>query len=103
MPVDKREVQYTEARLDLLHEMLRAGAFDMNEELRREFVASTVRDLQPGYPELDDHLVRKLIGEGLRATYGDATTEESARKMRGVEPEERRFDRGREPESDARP
>ena len=101
--MDKREVQYAEARLDLLHEMLRAGAFDMNDEMRREFVASTVRDLQPNYSELDDHLWRKLIGEGIRATYGDATTAESARKMRGVAPEERRFqpDAGAGPESRA--
>jgi hypothetical protein len=81
--VDKREVEYTEARTALLREMLRAGAFDMTDDLRREFVASTVRDLQPQYPELDDHLWRQLIGNGIRATYGDATLAEAAEGGRG--------------------
>jgi hypothetical protein len=71
--VDKREVEYTEARIELLREMLRAGAFDMSDDLRRDFVAATVRDLRPRYPELGDHLWRQLIGNGIRATYGDAT------------------------------
>jgi hypothetical protein len=71
--VDKREVEYTEARAELLREMLRAGAFDMSDDLRRDFVASTVRDLQPRYPELVYHLWRQLIGNGIRATSGDAT------------------------------
>lgn len=81
--MDKREVEYTEARTALLREMLRAGAFDMTDDLRREFVASTVRDLQPQYPELDDHLWRQLIGNGIRATYGDATLAEAAAGGRG--------------------
>jgi hypothetical protein len=81
--MDKREVAYTEARLDLLHEMLSAGAFDMDADLRRDFVAATVRDLAARYPELDDHLTRQLIGNGIRATYGDATVAMAAREGRG--------------------
>ena len=81
--MDKRDAEYTEARFDLLHEMLRAGAFDMSADLRRDFVAATVRDLQPRYPTLDDHLWRQLIGNGIRATYGDATLAEAARRGAG--------------------
>jgi hypothetical protein len=84
--MDKREVAFTEARLDLLQEMLRAGAFDMTPDLRRDFVAATVRDIAAGYPELDEHMVRHLIGEGIRATYGDATLGVAAREGRGLEP-----------------
>ena len=87
--MDKREAAFTQARQDLLHEMLSAGAFDMPEDERRDFVAATVRDIAPRYPDLDDHLVRQLIGNGIRATYGDATLSEAARHGRGLEPEDR--------------
>lgn len=81
--MDKREVAFTEARLDLLNEMLAAGAFDMDRDRRRDFVAATVRDIAKRYPELDDHLTRQLIGTGIRATYGDATLAMAARKGMG--------------------
>ena len=83
--MDKREVQYTEARSELLHEMLRAGAYDLGGDERREFVNTTVKQLRNKYPELDDHLVRKLIGDGIRATYGDGTTVEAERNQRGTD------------------
>lgn len=83
--MDKREVAYTEARLDMLEEMLKGGAFDMDADTRRDFVAATVRDLMKRYPELDDHLMRQLIGNGIRATYGDATLAMAAREGKGVE------------------
>lgn len=83
--MDKREVAYTEARLDLLQEMLKAGAFDMDADTRRDFVAATARDLARLYPEMDDHMVRQLIGNGIRATYGDATVAMNAREGKGVE------------------
>lgn len=83
--MDKREVQYTQARSDLLHEMLKAGAFDLGGDERREFVNATVKQIRQNYPELDDHLIRKLIGDGIRATYGDGTTVEAERNQRGVE------------------
>ncbi|HET7621790.1 MAG TPA: hypothetical protein VFK39_07810 [Gemmatimonadaceae bacterium] len=81
--MDKREVAYTEARMDLLNEMLAAGAFDMESDKRRDFVAATVRDIAARYPELDDHLTRQLIGNGIRATYGDATMAMAAREGKG--------------------
>lgn len=83
--MDKREVAYTQARLDLLQEMLRAGAFDMPKDRRRDFVAATVRDLAARYPDLDEHMVRELIGNGIRAQYGDATLAVAAREGRGME------------------
>jgi hypothetical protein len=82
--MDKREAQYTEARIDLLEEMLKAGAFDMEPDMRRDYVAATVRDIVTHYKELDDHLVRELIGNGIRATYGDATLAVAAREGRGT-------------------
>jgi glutathione S-transferase len=81
--MDKREVAYTQARMDLLNEMLSAGAFDMDADERRDFVAATVRDIAARYPELDDHLRRQLMGNGIRATYGDAAMAMAAREGRG--------------------
>ena len=86
--MDKREAAFTQARQDLLHEMLSAGAFDMPEDERRDFVAATVRDIAPRYPDLDDHMVRQLIGSGIRATYGDATLSVAAQRGRGLERED---------------
>jgi hypothetical protein len=82
--MDKREAEYTEARLDLLEEMLKAGAFDMEPDMRRDYVAATVHDIVAHYPDLDDHLTRELIGNGIRATYGDATLAVAAREGRGT-------------------
>jgi hypothetical protein len=83
--MDKREVAYTEARLDLLQEMLKAGAFDMDASTRRDFVAATARDIVRRYPDLDEPMRRQLIGDGIRATYGDASVATSAREGRGLD------------------
>lgn len=83
--MDKREVAYTEARLDLLEEMLKAGAFDMDGGTRRDFVAATVHDVAKRHPEMDEHMVRHLIGDGIRATYGDATVAMAAREGKSME------------------
>jgi hypothetical protein len=82
--MDKREVAYTEARTDIFREMLRAGAFDMNEPDRAEFVAATVRQIAPDHPDLSDSLTRKLTSEGMTAVYGDATMALAAARGRGV-------------------
>lgn len=79
---DKREAAYSQARSDLMHELLRAGAFDMDEHDRGENVARIVRGLAKEYPELDEQMQRRLVGEGMQRTYGDATTNESERKGR---------------------
>lgn len=79
---DKREAAYTEARAELMHELLRAGAFDMDEHERGENVARIARDLQAKYPDLDEQMTRRLIGEGMQREYGDATMSEAARRER---------------------
>lgn len=79
---DKREAAYSQARTDLLHELLRAGAFDMDEHERGEHVARIVRGLAEEYPELDQQMARRLVGEGMQRTFGDATTAESERRGR---------------------
>ncbi len=79
---DKRESAYAQARAELMNELLRAGAFDMDEHDRGETVARVVRDLERQFPELDEQMARRLVGEGMQRTYGDATTSESARRGR---------------------
>lgn len=83
--IDKRDAAYSMARSDLLHEMLRGGLFDMDEHERGEQVAEIVRDLQQKYPELDEQMTRRLTGEGMQRTYGDAAWMEAARKRREME------------------
>lgn len=79
---DKRETTYTQARSELLHEMLRGGVFEPFEHDRGEHVSAIVRQLQARYPELDDQMLRRLVGEGMQRTYGDAVTLEAERKGR---------------------
>ena len=85
--MDKRDAEYTQARIDLLEEMLKAGAFDMDEATRGSFIAATVRALQPRYRSLDEPLWKKLIVSAKSAVYGDATLAVAARRGRGLEPE----------------
>ncbi len=84
---DRRETAYAQARGELMSELLRAGAFDMDEHRRGETVSRIVRELEHRHPELDEQMTRRLVGEGMQRTYGDATTSESARKGRSM-PEE---------------
>ncbi len=79
---DRREAAYAEARGELMSELLRAGAFDMDEHRRGETVSQIVRELERRHPELDEQMARRLVGEGMQRTYGDATTSESARRGR---------------------
>jgi hypothetical protein len=87
--MNKKESAYAAARTDLLREMLRVGAFDMESGTRTEFVAATVRDLRHQHSDLDETLARKLTGEGMTFTYGDANLAVAAAKGRGMPPEER--------------
>ncbi len=79
---DKREAAYAVARSELFHEMLRGGLFDMDEHDRGENVARIVRELERKHPELDEQMTRRLVGEGMQRTYGEAITSESARRGR---------------------
>jgi hypothetical protein len=87
--MNKKESAYAAARTDLLREMLRAGAFDMESPMRSEFVAATVRELQLQHDDLDDTLARRLIAEGMQFTYGDANLAMAAARGRGIHREER--------------
>lgn len=83
--MNKKEIAYAAARTDLLREMLRAGAFDMESGTRAEFVAATVRDLRHQHDALDETLARKLTAEGMTFTYGDANLAIAAARGRGTE------------------
>ncbi len=85
---DKRESAYASARSELLEEMLRGGIFDMDEHDRGENVSRIVRELERRHPELDDQMARRLMGEGMQRTYGDATTSKSARRGREMPEDE---------------
>lgn len=78
--IDKRDAAYARARSDLLHEMLRRGLFDRDEHYRADAVVRIVRELQERYPELDDQMTRRLIGEGMQRQWGDATLIEVERR-----------------------
>lgn len=82
---DKRETDFTQARNELMHELLSAGAFDMDEHTRGEHVARIVESLEEKYPDLGDRLTRQLRSAGMTARYGDAVTNEAAQNERGVE------------------
>jgi hypothetical protein len=70
--MDRGDPHYLAARTDLVREMARCGAFDMEPRTRTEFVVATVRDLRRQHDGLDDTRARELIAEGMKFTYGDA-------------------------------
>lgn len=86
--MDKRDAAYTQARTDVLSEMLRAGAFDMPEEQRHDLVAATVRGMAARYPALGDALEHWLTGEMIEARYAAATLALAARDGLGTEGED---------------
>lgn len=92
--MNKKDSAYAAARTDLLREMLRAAAFDMEPGTRKEFVAATVRDLRYQHDDLDETLSRKLTAEGMTFTYGDANLAVAAANGRGV-PRDTHADIGR--------
>jgi hypothetical protein len=63
---DKRDVAYTEARDALMRELKREGVSYLDEHERGEEVARIVRALERKYPELDEQMTRRLVGEGIR-------------------------------------
>lgn len=84
---DKRETAYTQARDELLYEMLRGGLFEMDDHDRGANVAKIVRHLREKYPELDDQMTRRLVGEGMQRTYGDAAWGVGVRRGREMPPD----------------
>ncbi|HWV57969.1 MAG TPA: hypothetical protein VNZ57_10995 [Longimicrobiales bacterium] len=81
---DKRAAAYAQARSDLLHEMIRRGLFDRDEHYRGEEVARLVRELKERYPDLDDQMAKRLMGEGMQRQWGDAALIEHERRDRSV-------------------
>lgn len=77
---DRRAAAYARARSDLLHEMIRRGLFDRDEHYRGEEVARIVRELRERYPELDEPMTRRLMGEGMQREWGDAALIEIERR-----------------------
>jgi len=67
MGFDKREVSYTQARNDLMRTIRDEFITDLPEHDRGERVAELVRDLSDQYPDLDDQMSRRLMGEAMRA------------------------------------
>src|SRR5687768_15974221 len=67
MGFDKREVSYTQARNDLMRTIRDEFITDLPEHDRGERVAELVRELSDQYPDLDDQMSRRLMGEAMRA------------------------------------
>lgn len=67
---DRREVTYTQARNELFRRMDSEFASELDEQDRSQRVSEIVRDLQARFPDLDDPMTERLIGEGLSATPG---------------------------------
>jgi hypothetical protein len=63
---DKREAAYTQARTDLMQQLKDSGVSYLDQNDRGEHVARLVRHLSERYPELDDQMSRRLMGEGIR-------------------------------------
>ena len=64
--VDRREVSYTQARNELIRTLQDEFVAELAEPDRGRIVAELVRGLQGRYPDLDDQLTRRLLGEGMR-------------------------------------
>jgi len=62
---DRREVAYTQARNELFRRMDIEFAGDLDDADRTRRVSTIVRELQAEYPDLDEPLTRRLLGEGL--------------------------------------
>ena len=63
---DKRDVAYTEARDELMRELKREGVSYLDEHERGQEVVRIVRALEQKYPEMDEQMARRLVGEGIR-------------------------------------
>jgi hypothetical protein len=63
---DKRDVAYTGARDELMRELKREGVSYLDEHERGQEVVRIVRALEQKYPEMDEQMARRLVGEGIR-------------------------------------
>ncbi|MEX2283608.1 MAG: hypothetical protein WEE89_14080 [Gemmatimonadota bacterium] len=60
---DRREVSYAQARAELTRTM--AESSELPDQDRDERLARVVRGLQDKYPDLDDQMTRRLLGDGM--------------------------------------
>lgn len=63
---NRREVSYTQARNELIRTLHDEFTADLPEHDRGERVAELVRELADRYPDLDDQMTRRLMGEAMR-------------------------------------
>ena len=62
---NRRDISYVQARSELLRAIDDEFISDLPDHDRGERVAEIVRDLKDRYPDLDDQLGRRLMGEGM--------------------------------------
>lgn len=67
---DRREVAYTQARNELFRRMDAEFAGDLEDADRSQRVSAIVRELQGRYPDLDEPMTQRLMGEGLNGPPG---------------------------------
>ena len=67
---NRRDVSYTQARNELMRTIHDEFTSDLPEHDRGERVAELVRDLADRYPDLDDQMTRRLMGEAMRDNGG---------------------------------
>lgn len=67
---DKREVSYTQARNELMRVIQDEFIGDLPEHDKGERIRELVDDLAGRYPDLDDQMTRRLMGEGMRGGSG---------------------------------
>jgi hypothetical protein len=67
---DRREVSYTQARNELMRTIQDEFISDLPEHDRGERVRELVHDLADRYPDLDEQMTRRLMGEAMRGGTG---------------------------------
>ena len=65
---DRREVSYTQARNELIRTIQDEFISDLPETDRGDRVREIVYELADRYPDLDEQMTRRLMGEGLRGS-----------------------------------
>lgn len=63
---DKREVAYTQAREELMKRMRESGISYLDEPDRGDRIAHIVRGIAEEFPDLDEQMSRRLVGEAMR-------------------------------------
>lgn len=67
---DRREVSYTQARNELIRTIHDEFISDLPEHDKGERVREIVYELADRYPDLDEQMTRRLMGEGMRGSAG---------------------------------